>query len=348
MDIKELKLSEVKPYEKNPRKNDNAVKYVAESIKEFGFKVPLVIDRNGVIVAGHTRYKAAKHLKMKTVPCLVADDLTDEQVRAFRLADNKVAEQAEWDGDLLDEELADILDIDMSMFGFDSFLPKETEENEEYYGAERERTFNAYNLHDVDENRLSEKWQMPTLKKCTHIPKDLIGFKYAKAAKPEEYKAGIHFFIDDYQFERIWNAPHDYIDLLKRFDCVCTPDFSLYTEMPLPMQIWNVYRSRMVGQIMQDYGLQVIPTLQWCKEESFDFCFDGIEKGTVVAVSTIGVKEQDEGKRLWFSGMEEALDQIKPKCVIVYGGDIGFDFEKTKVVYIANHQLERQRGKNEN
>lgn len=127
MDIKELKLSEIKPYEKNPRKNDDAVKYVAESIKEFGFKVPLVIDKNGVIVAGHTRYKAAKQLKMKTVPCLVADDLTDEQVRAFRLADNKVAEQAEWDVDLLDEELADILDIDMGMFGFD---PLESEDDE--------------------------------------------------------------------------------------------------------------------------------------------------------------------------------------------------------------------------
>lgn len=128
MDIEELKLSEIKPYEKNPRKNDNAVKYVAESIKEFGFKVPIVIDRNGVIVAGHTRYKAAKQLKMKTVPCLVADDLTDEQVRAFRLADNKVAEQAEWDVDLLDEELADILDIDMGMFGFLNDIDEKTEE----------------------------------------------------------------------------------------------------------------------------------------------------------------------------------------------------------------------------
>lgn len=128
MDIKEIKLSEIKPYEKNPRKNDDAVKYVAESIKEFGFKVPLVIDKNGVIVAGHTRYKAAKQLKMKTVPCLVADDLTDEQVRAFRLADNKVAEQAEWDFNLLDDELAQILDIDMDAFGFLNDIDEKTEE----------------------------------------------------------------------------------------------------------------------------------------------------------------------------------------------------------------------------
>ena len=103
VNVQEIKLKDIKPYGKNPRKNDNAVPYVAESIKQFGFKVPIVIDRNGVIVAGHTRYKAAKQLKMKTVPCLVADDLTDEQVRAFRLADNKVAELAEWDIDLLDD-----------------------------------------------------------------------------------------------------------------------------------------------------------------------------------------------------------------------------------------------------
>lgn len=129
MNVQEIKLKDIKPYEKNPRKNDDAVPYVAESIKQFGFKVPIVIDRNSVIVAGHTRYKAAKQLKMKTVPCLVADDLTDEQVRAFRLADNKVAELAEWDIDLLDDELDEIFDIDMSDFGFD--LSEDEEEETE-------------------------------------------------------------------------------------------------------------------------------------------------------------------------------------------------------------------------
>ena len=94
MDIVNKRRDMIKPYGKNPRKNDEAVKYVAESIKQFGFKVPIIIDCDGVIVAGHTRYKAAKKLKMETVPCIVADDLTDEQIKAFRLADNKVAEKA--------------------------------------------------------------------------------------------------------------------------------------------------------------------------------------------------------------------------------------------------------------
>lgn len=112
-------LTDLIPYQKNPRKNDDAVKYVKASIQEFGFKVPIIIDSNNIIIAGHTRYKAAKSLKLKEVPCIIAADLTDEQIKAFRLADNKVGELAEWDDDLLAEEIGGILDIDMSDFGFD-------------------------------------------------------------------------------------------------------------------------------------------------------------------------------------------------------------------------------------
>ena len=119
MNIVERKLGDVRPYDKNPRQNDDAVQYVAESIRQFGFKVPIVIDNDGVIIAGHTRWKAAKKLKLETVPCIVAEDLSEEQVKAFRLADNKVAEMAEWDFDLLNEELDNILNIDMTDFGFE-------------------------------------------------------------------------------------------------------------------------------------------------------------------------------------------------------------------------------------
>lgn len=127
MNIIEMSIAEVKPYEKNPRKNDQSVDKVANSIKEFGFKVPIVIDKHNVIVCGHTRYKAAKKLKLAVVPCVVADDLTEEQIKAYRLADNKVGEDSEWDMDLLTEELGDILDLDMSDFGFD-LMEEEPEE----------------------------------------------------------------------------------------------------------------------------------------------------------------------------------------------------------------------------
>lgn len=113
----EKKISDLKEYGKNPRKNDKAVEYLKNSIRDFGFKVPIVIDSHNVIVCGHTRLKAAKALKMKTVPCIVADDLTEEQIKAFRLADNQVTGLSTWDNELLDAEL-EALGIDMSAYGF--------------------------------------------------------------------------------------------------------------------------------------------------------------------------------------------------------------------------------------
>jgi ParB-like chromosome segregation protein Spo0J len=129
MNIIEKKVKDLKPYEKNPRLNDDAVKYVAESIKEFGFKVPIVIDKDNNIVCGHTRWKACKKLKIDTVPCVVADDLTEEQIRAYRLAYNKVGEKAEWDLALLDTELAEIETIDMTLLGFDENVGAEPPQN---------------------------------------------------------------------------------------------------------------------------------------------------------------------------------------------------------------------------
>lgn len=133
MQIVYKKIEELKPYKNNPRKNDEAVPYVAESIKQFGFKVPIIIDNNNEIIAGHTRYKASIELKMKEVPCIIADDLTEEQIKAFRLADNKVAEKAEWDMDLLELELQDIVDIDMEDFGFAMDISEDEKLEEDDY-----------------------------------------------------------------------------------------------------------------------------------------------------------------------------------------------------------------------
>ena len=118
MNIKEIAIASLREYENNPRNNDSAVDAVAESIREFGFKVPIVIDGNNMIVCGHTRVKAAKKLGMETVPCIIANDLTPEQIKAFRLADNKTGELAGWDFAKLEEELAELDRFDMSAFGF--------------------------------------------------------------------------------------------------------------------------------------------------------------------------------------------------------------------------------------
>ena len=156
MEIIYKNIDELIPYENNPRLNDEAVEYVKNSIKEFGFKVPVVIDKDNVIIAGHTRIKASKELGIKDIPCIIADDLTEEQVKAFRLADNKVAEKSMWDYIKLDEELDSILDIDMSMFDFNS--------------------------SDIDRNDIEEiseeTYQEPSHKmlecpKCHHIDRDI-------------------------------------------------------------------------------------------------------------------------------------------------------------------------------
>lgn len=138
------KINDLTPYDNNPRLNDAAVDAVAKSIEEFGFKVPIVIDKDGVIVAGHTRLKAAKQLAIDEVPCIIADDLSDEELKAFRLADNKVSELAEWDFDKLDAELADI-DFDMSDFGFD--FNTIDEENDKFDDADTE-------YHDINDKTI--------------------------------------------------------------------------------------------------------------------------------------------------------------------------------------------------
>ncbi len=147
MDIKMIEVGKLKPYENNPRKNNKSVDAVANSIKEFGFKVPIVIDKNNVIVAGHTRYMASKKLGIEKVPCIVADDLNEQQIKAFRLADNKVGENSEWDLPQLDLELLNIEEIDMKQFGFEFYDEQQKEKAKKQKYLET-MEINAFEHHD--------------------------------------------------------------------------------------------------------------------------------------------------------------------------------------------------------
>ena len=337
MEILNIQINKLIPYDKNPRNNDGAVECVANSISEFGFKNPIIIDKNNVIVCGHTRFEAAKKLNLDTVPCIVADDLTDEQTRAFRIVDNKTAEIATWDFGLLESELEAITDIDMSDFNFDVFeFSREDEGFEQQKVNERERTFNTYNLQYNDLERTAGKYQMPIIEKTIIDPpkEQPLGFNYVLSTQQKD--RAVHFFLDDYQFERIWNAPELYIEKLIDFYCVFTPDFSLYSDMPVAMQIWNTYRSRLIGQIMQDYGITVIPTISWGLPETFDFCFDGIEQGSICVVGTIGVKKDKTAMQIWRDGMDEMIKRIKPSAIWCYGGKMEYDYKGIPVIYFEN------------
>ncbi|WP_049507587.1 DUF4417 domain-containing protein [Streptococcus anginosus] len=356
--IEYVDIKSIKPYHKNARHNDGeATERVAASIKAFGFQQPILVDDNNVIITGHTRLKAALSLGMDTVPIAHAVNLTDEQIKAYRLADNRVAEYSKWDVELLNVELKEFETIDMSQFGFDlsvtgldfSADAEQTEsieaelddDKESDTDFHRQTTINQYNLLDYDDTRIEGKYNMPIIEPVDYIPGKLQGFNYV-LNKPD-YEAGVHFFLDDYQFERIWQRPDFYIEKLTDFDCALTPDFSLYIDMPVAMQVWNIYRSRLIGQIMQDYGITVIPTVSWAYQSSFDFCFDGLPKNATLAISTIGVKQDKEQFQIWVDGMDEMIKRLTPKRIVVYGGKVEYDYKDIEVVYFENATTERMK-----
>ena len=144
------------------------------------------------------------------------------------------------------------------------------------------------------------------------------GFNYAKTCKEPE-KKGVHFFLDDYQFNRLWTDVDRYIPMLQKFRYVMSPDFSTYTDFPKAIQIYNHYRKHWVGAYLQEAGIQIIPTISWSTPDSFEWCFDGEPQGGVVAVSSLGVMNSKEKKELFLIGYEEMIRRICPDTIIFYG-----------------------------
>lgn len=327
-------IEDIIPYERNARDNSASVPAIAESIKQFGFRgqIKLRSHDDPTIVAGHHRVAACKSLGWTEIPeenICWCDDLTDEAVKALRLADNRTGEGGKWNRALLREEVRSIKGIDMSKLNFD-FKGKHKP-----FGAERLRTDDSYNLSVVNNTHTSGALDMPTLKRCNFIPTDLLAFNYAKTAV--DAKQTLHFFIDDYQFERLWNRPADYLDLIKQFEAVLTPDFSLYMDMPLPMQQWNEYRRRALGNYWQRNGVKVIPTLSWSEKRSYGFCFGGLPKRGTYAVSTVGIKDDELASRTYQDGLAAAIKALTPKRLLVYGGKGEFDYGDVEIIeYQAN------------
>ena len=162
------------------------------------------------------------------------------------------------------------------------------------------------------------KYDIPVIAADEVIYSDFIGFNYANTAKDRAEKA-VHFFLDDYQFLRVWNRPRDYIKLLSDFACVLSPDFSLYTDFPVAMQIYNHYRKHWLGAYWQSFGIKVIPTICWSDERSFEWCFDGEPSGGTVAVSSVGTQRSEETKRAFLLGYDAMIERLSPSKIIFYG-----------------------------
>lgn len=339
LQIEYVNIDTLRLYDKNAKLHPQSqIDQIKASIEEFGMNDPIAIWNNE-IVEGNGRYLACKDLGLEEVPVIKLDYLTDEQRRAYLLVHNQLTMNTAWDLDMVQDEINKILDIDMEKYGFDIEVPEI--EVPEIKINERERTNEAYNLELFDADACNGKYQMPIIENDNYVPKDLMGFNYAKTS--ENKNVGIHFYLDDYQFERIWNNPQEYVEVLGDYDCILSPDFSLYMDMPIAMKIWNVYRSRLIGQYYQRCGIKVIPTISWAEEETFEFCFDGIPEGSIVSISTIGVKRNTDALKIWKDGMDAMIEKIKPSKILVYGGKLEYDYKDIEVIYYENKVTEKMK-----
>lgn len=347
MQIQEIMLDELHPYKGNAKKHGKKqVELLSKSLQEFGWQQPLVIDRDNVIIAGHGRYEAAKLLGLESAPCKYADELTADQIKAYRLVDNR-STSVDYD---LEAEFAELKAIELDMSEFNFSMP-ELEMEIEQVEAEHQQNvddtrFAVRNILNLEKGQFegTGKYDMPVLEPVTELPeiKEWISFNYVLTDNNPEGKA-VHFFIDDYQFERVFNQPEKYVDKLRQYVCVATPDFSPYGDMPLIAQMWNHYRKQWVGAWLQAHGVTVIPTVRASTDErSLEWYLDGIPKGGIVIMSSMWTGKENlvDISQTEYLTMKK---HIKPKKVFIYGkdtGNMGIS-PKDNVEYIQNFTSKR-------
>lgn len=161
------------------------------------------------------------------------------------------------------------------------------------------------------------KYDFPMLRPTAYTPTKAIPFDKIKSVSDKNQ--WVHFYLDDYRFECLWNRPKQYLNLLRSFEGVITPDYSVFTYLPEAMQIWNTYRNRALAYWLQSHGVPIIPNVRWGLENSYDYCFDGIPKGGTVAVSTNGCLRSAENREWFRRGLEEMVRRLKPTAIVNYG-----------------------------
>ena len=176
--------------------------------------------------------------------------------------------------------------------------------------------FHAYLVQDAE---YDGRIELPCLRTSNKIPNRVITFSKAMERKTSDYDCWIVFYEHDYKFERLWNNPTKYIDKLKKYNGIISPDFSLYRNMPLVLQEYNTYRGRALASWLQKNGVEIIPNIRWGDNRTFEFCFDGIEKNAVVSVGTHGCIKHSVDKAYFKTGLAELVKRLKPTTIIVYG-----------------------------
>ena len=349
LNVEYVHISTIKQYKGNAKEHPiKQIEQIKASIEEFGFIDPIGVWRNketGIdeIVEGHGRYLAAQDLGIEEVPIIRLDDLTDEQRRAYTLIHNKLTMNSGFDIDMLNEELENIFDIDMSMYDLEPIEMPEIEDNSDMDDRDPSCQHNVFENQDLMQFPINSYYGMPEMQPTQTTGDKFLRFMdWKEVDNLEDYIA--HFYYDDYKFISAWREPDKYIERLKRFKAVISPDFSLYTDFPRALQILSCYRRQWCGAYWQYLGLDVIPDVVWGDKDSFDYCFDGIPKGGTVAVSSVGVKNDDNWNNkegdLFKAGYDEMMNRLDPTTILFYGDII--DGLEGNIIQIPSYYAEKR------
>ncbi len=186
-------------------------------------------------------------------------------------------------------------------------------------------------------------FEIPIIRPCYDIPNRLIVFSRCISSKDHNY--WVHFYEDDYLFERLWRNPKKYLPILQRYNGVILPDWSLYRDMPLIMQIWNIYRSRAIGNWLQVNGVKVIPNIRYGDRRTFKVCTDGLSKHSVIAVGTHGTLKNHKDREIFAQGLDVVVKRIAPAAIIVYGACPDDIFQKYREMGSKVYHFESELGR---
>ena len=203
------------------------------------------------------------------------------------------------------------------------------------------RSTKELNLELYNPNRVEGWFNTPIIEEDYYVPTKMISFHEILSYDGPDYHQCVHFYLSDIMFQRIWTRPDNYVDMLRKFDAVLSPDFSIFRDMSTSLQIYNNYRNRLIGQYLQTQGIKVIPTVSWADSKSYRFCFDGFRNEAVISVASIGVFGNSVSKDLWCAGMEQLIKKKKPRTILFYGTPIPFDYGNAEVLYFANRQVDK-------
>lgn len=334
--IEEIHLlpSELKLDFGNPRTiSQREIEKLKKSIEKFGDFGVIVINEQNQVLSGNQRISVMLEMNLNVpILCKRLTGYSLAEQKAVNIRANKAAgkfdnvEINKW----LEDIKVEIEDITLTGFEIPTIKVDDVKEKKESSGENIDKlVFNG-----------SGKFDIPKMLKQSIDVNGLISFE--SCAYSDDKDKTVHFFIHDYKFSKIWNNPDKYKALFQKFNGILSPAFNLPLDMPIALQIYNTYRNRWLSRFYQEKGVSVIPSIVWSNENSYDFCFDGIELGQTVAVNSCGTLKNEYAKNIFLYGFNAMVERLKPSKIIIYGDELK---ELTGNIIYINDFVKKEKSK---